>query len=149
MFSISALRSTLSFRWALAAALCVSWRRGALTIYVALVAGSSVEHAALVGGDHVLDVDEGVVATVHLEHFECLLDEVTEVLLLALRVVDVVAHVQVCGLEEVHDGQDLAVVGHEGLADGVAARDESLQDVEGRRDDFFIAGVQGRCTKSS
>ena len=149
MFSISALRSTLSFRWALAAALCVSWRRGALTIYVALVIGSSVEHAALVGGDHVLDVDEGVVATVHLEHFECLLDEVTEVLLLALRVVDVVAHVQVIGLEEVHDGQNLAIVGHEGLADGVAARDESLQDVEGRRDDFFIAGVQGRCTKSS
>ena len=99
----------------------------------------SVEHAALVGGDHVLDVDKSVVATVHLELFECLLDEVTEVLQLALRVVDVVAHVQVVGLEEVHDGQDLAVVGHEGLADGVAAIDESLQDVEGRRDDFSIA----------
>ena len=108
------------FSRALAAALCVSWRRGALTIYAAL-AGSSVEHAALVGGDHILDVNESVVTTVHLEHFESLLDEVTEVLLLALRVVDVVAHVQVLSLEEVHDGQNLTVVGHEGLANSVTA----------------------------
>ena len=146
LFSISALRSTLSFRVALATALCESRWRSALIISMASVS-SSVEHAALVGGDHVLDVDESVVATVHLEHFECLLDEVTEVLLLALRVVDVVAHVQVLGLEQVHDGQDLAVVGHESLANGVTAGDEGLQDVEGRGDDLRVARVQGSCTK--
>ena len=69
--------------------------------------------------------------------------------LLHCDAINLVSLVQVLGLEEVHDGEDLTVVGHEGLADGVAARDESLQDVEGRRDDFSIAGVQGRCTKSS
>ena len=84
-----------------------------------------------------------------LKKLERLLDEITKIRLLALRIVDAVTLVQIFLLEQVHDGQDLAVVGHEGLADGVAARDESLQDVEGRRDDFFIAGVQGRCTKSS
>ena len=86
----------------------------------------SVEHTALVGGDHVLDVNESVVATVLLEKLECLLDKVAEVLLLALGVVDSVALVEVLLLEEVHDGQNLAVVGHEGLADGVTAPDEGL-----------------------
>ena len=108
-------------------------------------ASSSVEHAALVGGDHVLDVDESVVATVLLEKLECLLDKVAEVLLLALGVVDSVALVEVLLLEEVHDGQNLAVVGHEGLADGVAAEDEGLEHVKGGGDNVRITGVEGRC----
>ena len=46
----------------------------------------SVEPARLVGGDHVLDVDEGVLSTVHLKGLEGLLDEVTDVLALLLAV---------------------------------------------------------------
>ena len=114
-----------------------------------MLADCSVKDAALVGRDHVLDVNEGVVATVLLEKFQSGHDQVAEVGGLALLVVDLVTEVVVLCLEQVHDGQDLAVVGHEGLADGVAARDESLQDVEGRRDDFLVARVEGRCTKSS
>ena len=46
-------------------------------------------------------------------------------------------------LEQVRAGQDLAVVGHEGLTDGVAASDEGLQDLEGDRDNLGVTGVQG------
>ena len=34
--------------------------------------GCSVEHAALISRDHVLNVDEGVIATVSLKHLQCL-----------------------------------------------------------------------------
>ena len=82
-----------------------------------------------------------------LENLEGLLDQIAEVLLLALRIVNAVALVQVLLLEEVHDGQDLAVVGHERLTNGVAAEDEGLEDVEGRGDNLVITGVQGLYTK--
>ena len=107
----------------------------------------SVEHATLVRGDHVLDVDESVVAAVHLEKLERFLNEVAEVLLLALRVVDAVAHVDVLLLEEVHDGEDLTVIGHKGLTDGVAALDEGLKDVERGGDDRGVTRVQSRCDR--
>ena len=109
-------------------------------------ASCSVEHAALVRGNHVLDVNEGVIATVHLEHFERLLNQIAEVLLLALRVVDAVTNVQVLLLEEVHDRQDLTVVRHKSLTDGITAGDKGLEDVQGSGDDVGITGVQGRFT---
>jgi len=64
-------------------------------------------------------------------------------LLLALRVLDAVTDVEVLLLKEVHDRQDLAVVGHEGLTDGVTAGDEGLEDVQGGGDDVSITRVQG------
>ena len=83
-----------------------------------------------------------------LEHLEGLHDEVAKVLSLALAVVDSVTLVQVLGLEEVHDGENLTVVGHEGLADGVAAEDKLLQDVEGGGNDGGVTGVQSRYTQN-
>ena len=62
---------------------------------------------------------------------------------LSLAVVDLVAQVLVLDSEEVEDGEDLSVVGHEGLADGVGAGDEGLQDLQGDGDDFWVSGVQG------
>ena len=106
---------------------------------------SSVEDAALVGGDHVLNVNECIITAVLLEKLERLNDEVAQVRALALGVVDFVALVPVLGLEEVEHGENLAVVGHEGLADGVTAPDEGLQDLQGRSNDFFVARVQSRC----
>ena len=53
------------------------------------------------------------------EHFESGLDEVSEVLPLSLAVVDLVAQVLVLDFEEVQHGEDLSVVGHESLANGV------------------------------
>ena len=56
-----------------------------------LLASSLVEHARLVSGHHVLDVDEGVLAARLLEDLQGLLDEVSDVGVLLLRVVDAVA----------------------------------------------------------
>ena len=103
------------------------------------LAARSVEHAALIGGDHVLDVNESIVTTVHLEALERLLDKVAQVLLLALGVVNAVTHVAVLCLEQVHHGKDLAVVGHEGLADGVTALHKLLQDHQSSADNGGVS----------
>lgn len=103
----------------------------------------SVKDAALIGRDHILDVDESVLTTVDLKHLQGLLDQVTKVGCLSLRVVNLVADVSVADLEQVEDGEDLAVVGHEGLTDGVRAGHEGLQDLQGDRDDLNVTGVQG------
>ena len=109
-----------------------------------LVQARSVKHAALVGGDHVLNVNECIISAVCLEELESLDNQVAKVLSLALTVVDSITLVQVLGLEEVHDGENLTVVWHEGLADGIAAKDKVLQDVEGGGNDGGVTGVQGR-----
>ena len=62
----------------------------------------------------------------NFEHFEGLLDKVTQVSSLTLAVVDLVTNVLVADLEEVQDGEDLSVVGDEGLTNGVRAADEGL-----------------------
>lgn len=72
----------------------------------------SVEHAALVGGNHVLDVDECILAAMGLEHLQGVLDQVAQVEALALRVVDLVSEVGVALFEQVHNGKNLSVVGH-------------------------------------
>ena len=107
----------------------------------------SVQHARLVGGDHVLNVDERVLATVRLEHLQGLLDQVAQDEALALGVLDLVADVGVALFEKVHDGQDLAVVGHEGLADRVGASHERLQNLEADGDDLWVTRVQGSYLK--
>lgn len=84
-----------------------------------------------------------------LEHLEGLLDEVSEDKSLALGVFDLVAKVAVILLEEVHNGEDLTVVGHEGFTDGVTAGNEGLQDLEGNGDDLRVTGVEGSYTNSS
>lgn len=79
----------------------------------------SVENAAFISWDHVLDVDECVFTSVLFEKFEGLLNVVTDVQSLALSVFNLVTQVSVLGLQEVKDGQDLTVVGHESFSDGV------------------------------
>jgi len=80
---------------------------------------------------------------VGLEHLKGLLDKVTNVESLTLRVVDLVTKVGVVHLQQVHDGEDLAVVGDEGLTDGVGAGNERLEDFEGDGNNLGVAGVQG------
>jgi len=126
LFSISALDS-FSFEFAVTV-----WRGRQ----------RSVEHAALVGGDHVLNVNECIISSVCLEKLEGLHDEVTKVKLLALTVVDLVTLVQVLGLEQVHDGEDLTVVRHQGFSNGVTASDELLKNLQASRNDITVAGVQ-------
>ena len=76
-----------------------------------------------------------------LEHFEGSLDQVTKVHLLPLAVHDGVADVLVVLFEQVEDGQDLTVVGHECLTDGLGAEDERLEDLEGDHDNLGVTGV--------
>ena len=52
-----------------------------------------VQHTRLVRRDHVLDVDEGVLAAVPLEHLQRFVDEITDVFPLLLAVVDAVAEI--------------------------------------------------------
>ena len=61
----------------------------------------SVEHAALVGGDHILNIYERILTAIDLKHFKCRLDQVSQVLALSLAVVDLVAKVDVLCLHQV------------------------------------------------
>lgn len=124
LFSISAVYSLRAGRF---------WRG---------LASCSVEHAALVGWDHVLDVDERVITAVRLEHFKCFRDFVAEVVSLALSIVDLVTLVQILSLEQVHDWQDLTVVGHQSFTNSLAGHNESLKDGEGSCNNFGIARVK-------
>ena len=51
----------------------------------------SVQHAALITRDHILDIDECILTSVLLEHFEGCLDQVTKVATLSLTVVNLVS----------------------------------------------------------
>ena len=79
----------------------------------------SVQDAAFIHWYHVLNVDEGVFTTVCFEDFKGLLDQITQVALLSLRVVNLVSQVHVLRLVQIKYGQDLAVVRDEGLTNSV------------------------------
>lgn len=49
--------------------------------------------AGLVGGDHVLDVDECILSSMELKSFQCLLDEVADILTLLLAIVNTITNV--------------------------------------------------------
>lgn len=111
--------------------------------------GVELQHAALVGGDEVLDVDKGILAAALLKELQGVLDEVAQVLLLLLPVVNVVANVLVLRLEDVEDGQQLAVVGHQGLSNQASALQavvglhKALQHLERSDHDLGNARVEG------
>lgn len=90
---------------------------------VNVVRHSSVEHAALVDGHHILDVNERIFAPVRLEKLEGLLDQVAQVERLPLRIIYLISQVLVLRFVEVKHGEDLPVVGHESLTDSVRAQD--------------------------
>ena len=104
----------------------------------------SVQHAALISWDHVLNVDECIFTSVDLEKFKRCLDEFTQVLSFSLAVVNLVSHVSVLCLHEVEDWQNLAVVWHQGFSNGVRAGNEGLQDLKSDCNNLNIACVQSR-----
>mmetsp|Transcript_35192 Transcript_35192/g.113355 ORF Transcript_35192/g.113355 Transcript_35192/m.113355 type:complete len:224 (+) Transcript_35192:85-756(+) len=103
-----------------------------------------VQHARLVGGNHVFDVDEGVLAAVQLKQLQRLRDQVAQGLALDLAVVNTVAKVLVGILEDVEDRQDLPVVWHQRLADHFARNDHLLQHLKDGADDLRIPRVERR-----
>ena len=102
----------------------------------------SVEHAGLVGRDHVLDVDERIFAAIDLEELEGLQDQVAQAGALPLGVLNLVPHVEVRRFEQVHDWQNLSVVGHKCLTDSGAATHKGLEHLESDADDFVVARVK-------
>ena len=115
-----------------------------MILHVAKRASSvrSVEHTALIGGDHILNIYECILTAVDFKHFKGRLDQVSQVLALSLAVVDLVSKVDVLDLHQVKNGKDLAVVGDQGLADSIGASDESLENLQCDRNDLWIARVQ-------
>lgn len=103
----------------------------------------SVEHARFVSRNHVFDVDESILTTMHLKQFQGLLNQVSKIVSLSLTVVNFIAKVGVFSLEEVHDWQDLSVVWNECFANSVRAGNQSLQDLESDRDDLWVSCIQG------
>jgi hypothetical protein len=106
--------------------------------------GQSVEHAGLVGWNHVLDINKGVFSSVHLKQLQGLLDQVAQVVAFPLAVVDLVAKVEVFSLEKVHDWKNLSVIWNQGLSNSVRAGHQCLQNLESNCDDFNVTCVQGR-----
>lgn len=80
----------------------------------------------------------------HLEQFQGLLNQITKIVSFSLTVVNFVTQVGIPRLEQVHDGQDLSIVWHECLTDGIGAGDECLQNFQGDGDDLWITRVQRR-----
>ena len=59
-----------------------------------------------------------------------------------MTVVNFVSHIEVLGLEEIHDWKNLSVVWHESFTDGVRACDKGLEDLQSNGDDFRVSGIQ-------
>ena len=77
-----------------------------------------------------------------LEKLQSLLDEIADVHALTLAVRNCVANVDVLALENVEDGENLAVVGHQCLADELTGHYKLLQHFERDSDDRWISRVE-------
>lgn len=80
-----------------------------------------VRHAALIRGDHIFDVDKGVLPSPLLEKLQRPHDALPHALLFLLRIIDAVPQVFGVILEQVQHGQNLPVVGHQSLPDHLLA----------------------------
>ena len=69
---------------------------------------------------------------------EGFLDQVAHIVVVFLAVIDAIAQILVPVAQQVHHWQDLAIVGHEGLSDGIGRLDQQL-DLFQRLDDYLVA----------
>lgn len=65
-----------------------------------------------------------------------------------MAVLDFITAVAIAVSEDIENGEDLPVVGDQGLADHVSAEDKFLDDFEHDCDDFRVSGVQGGWIKT-
>ena len=75
------------------------------------------EHARLVSGNHVLNVDVRVFAPMLLKLLQSLLNQVANVVVLFLVVVYFVSNIQVSVPEKIKDWENLSVVRHQTFCD--------------------------------
>ena len=78
----------------------------------------------------------------HFEKFKSLLDEISEVVSLSLTVIDLIAHIQIFSLEQIHDWKNLSVVWNKSLSNGIRACDQGLQNLKSNCDNFWVSGIQ-------
>jgi len=86
---------------------------------------------------------------VHFKQLKGLLNEITKVVSFSLRVINLVAHVQVLGFEEVHDWKNLSVVWHKSFSNCITACNKSLQDFKGNSNNLGVTSVQGSLNRDN
>ena len=68
-----------------------------------LIIWLSVKNTWFKGWDHVLDINKGILSSVHFEELKSLLDKITKGQSFSLAVINSVSHIQIFSFEQVHD----------------------------------------------
>jgi len=84
----------------------------------------------------------------HLEDFQCLLDQLTQIETFLLAVVDGITDVALAVLKDVEHRQNLTIVRNQGLTNHLARENKRLQNLQYRCDYLPITGVQGRLDRN-
>lgn len=78
----------------------------------------------------------------HLEQLKGLLDQVSQVVRFPLAVINFVTQVVVTSFKQVHNWQNLSVIGDKCFADGIGAGDKTLQNLKGNCNNLRVSGVE-------
>ena len=78
-----------------------------------------------------------------LHELKSLLNQVTNIVCILLRVVDSVTDVQVAVPQQIHNWQYLAIVGHQGLSNGIRGAHEKLDLLQGLHNDISLLCLKG------
>ena len=82
-----------------------------------------------------------------LQQLKSLSDQVAQVESLPLAVLDMVPNFWVAVTEYIEDGQDLPVVGHQGLSYHLSWKNQLLNDLQHGSNDLGVSCVQGGCIR--
>merc|ERR1712018_619394 len=88
---------------------------------------SFFEHTGFVGGNHVLDVDEGIWSASFFQYFQSFLDQITHILVEPLMVVNGITNIQILVLENVENRKELSVIRHQSLSNKVSRSRQLLK----------------------
>ena len=102
----------------------------------------SVQNAWFISWNHVLDVDKSILTTMHFKQLQCLLDQISQILMFSLAVINFVSKILVFSFEQVHNWKDLSVVRNQCFSNCVWTSYQSLQDLKSDSNDLWISCVQ-------
>ena len=72
----------------------------------------SIEHTALISGNHILDIDEGIFTSGLFKEFKGFHNQISQIESFPLVVLDFISDVLVIVAEDVENWQYLAIIGH-------------------------------------
>ena len=104
---------------------------------------SSIKDAWLISWHHILNVDESILSSVHLEEFKGLLNQVSKIVCLSLTIINFVSQVVVTCFEKVHDWQNLSVIWNKCFTDSIRTCNKTLQNLEGDSNNLWVSSVEG------